>query len=133
MKRVFAGLALALAVGAFAAHPQTLNKDGMVGVNKTQSGQSLGHSKLAFFALLDYADGFNNLNGATVAETGNTEISKFMGLNANVGFALGVWHYFDVGVALPVYYDNFSLPMRKAESSLRQYVIFNAVRKEYES
>ena len=51
MKRVVAGLALALAVGAFAAHPQTLNKEGFVGVNKTQSGQSLGHSKLAFFAL----------------------------------------------------------------------------------
>ena len=53
MKRVIAGLALALAVGAFAAHPQTLNKEGFVGVNKTQSGQSLGHSKLAFFALMD--------------------------------------------------------------------------------
>ena len=117
MKRVFAGLALALAVGAFAAHPQTLNKEGFVGVNKTQSGQSLGHSKLAFFALLDYADGFKNLNGATVAETGNTEISKFMGLNANIGFALGVWHYFDVGVALPVYYDNFSLPMANPDGS----------------
>ena len=40
MKRVIAGLALALAVGAYAAHPQTLNKEGFVGVNKTQSGQS---------------------------------------------------------------------------------------------
>ena len=115
MKRVIAGLALALAVGAF-GHPQTLNKEGFVGVNKTQSGQSLGHSKLAFFALFDYADGFKNLNGAVVEEAStadrNSEIAKFMGLNANVGFALGIWHYFDVGAALPVYYDNFSLPMQ---------------------
>ena len=116
MKRVIAGLAMALAVGAYAAHPQTINKEGFVGVNKTQSGQSLGHSKLSFFALFDYADGFKNLNGAVVKETSdnerNSEITKFMGLNANVGFALGIWHYFDVGAAVPVYYDNFSLPMR---------------------
>lgn len=109
MKRVIAGLALALAVGAYAAHPQTLNKEGFVGVNKTQSGQSLGHSKLAFFALMDYADGYNNLNGARGA-VGWGEVSKFAALSANVGFALGIWHYFDVGVAIPVYYDSFNLP-----------------------
>lgn len=111
MKRVIAGLAMALAVGAFAAHPQTLNKEGFVGVNKTQSGQSLGHSKLAFFALFDYADGYNNLNGTSTTDPRWGQVSKFMGLNANVGFAIGLWHYFDVGMALPVYYDNFSLPI----------------------
>ncbi|MBR2197175.1 MAG: OmpA family protein, partial [Fibrobacter sp.] len=112
MKRVVAGLALALAVGAFATHPQTLNKEGFVGVNKTQSGQSLGHSKLAFFALLDYSDGYNSMKGAMgTGETGKYwgEVTKFAALNANVGFALGIWHYFDVGVAIPVYYDNFNL------------------------
>ena len=124
MKRVIAGLALALAVGAYAAHPQTLNKEGFVGVNKTQSGQSLGHSKLAFFALLDYADGFKNLNGATVAETENTEISKFMGLNANVGFALGIWHYFDIGVALPVCSSKLQENLRTIQSSSIFVIIF---------
>ncbi len=119
MKRVIAGLALALAVGAFAAHPQTLNKEGMVGVNKTQSGQSLGHSKLAFFALLDYADGFNNLNGERGASgSGWGEIKNFAALNANVGFALGIWHYFDVGVAVPVYYDKFNLPTITANGDI---------------
>lgn len=116
MKRVIAGLALALVVGAYAAHPQTLNKEGFVGVNKTQSGQSLGHSKLAFFALMDYADGYNNLNGAGTTDPRWGEVSKFMGLSANVGFALGIWHYFDVGMALPVFYDNFSLPIKDPTS-----------------
>ena len=51
MKRVIAGLALALAVGAFAAHPQTLNKEGMVGVNKTQSGQSQNRAAIMFAIL----------------------------------------------------------------------------------
>ena len=120
MKRVVAGLALALAVGVFASHPQTINKEGFVGVNKTQSGQSLGHSKLSIFALFDYADGYKNMGQASFLEAyhrddasgnyfGPGPVKEFMALNANVGFALGLWHYFDVGVALPVYYDKFSL------------------------
>ena len=58
MKRVAMGLALALAAStAFAGHANTINKTGFVGVNKTQSAQSLGHSKLVFTALGDYAFG----------------------------------------------------------------------------
>ena len=117
MKRVIAVLALALAVGAFAEHPQTLNKEGFVGVNKTQSGQSLGHSKLAFFALMDYADGYKNLNGAEATTPGWGVVEKFTALNANVGFAIGIWHYFDVGMALPVYYDNFNLATLNPDGS----------------
>ena len=58
MKRVAMGLALAMAVSAYAdQHAKTINKTGFVGVNKTQSAQSLGHSKLVFNALGDYAFG----------------------------------------------------------------------------
>ena len=42
MKKVAMGMALALAAAAYAGHPQTINKEGFVGVNKTQSAQSLG-------------------------------------------------------------------------------------------
>ena len=56
MKRVAMGLALALAAStAFAGHANTINKTGFAGVNKTQSAQSLGHSKLVFTALGDFA------------------------------------------------------------------------------
>ncbi len=109
MKRAVTGLALALAVGAFASHPQTLNKTGFVGVDKTQSAQSLGHSKLAFYALADYSDGYNNLNGAMGTTPGFYEVSKFMALNAELGFAIGIWHYFDVGFGVPVYMDKFNM------------------------
>ncbi|MCQ2050485.1 MAG: hypothetical protein MJZ22_05750, partial [Candidatus Saccharibacteria bacterium] len=59
MKKVAMGLALALAASAFAGHPQTINKEGFVGVNNTQSAQSLGHSKLVFTLLGDATFGNN--------------------------------------------------------------------------
>ena len=66
--------------------------------------------------MFDYADGYNNMNGADgsdpLSPSGNDTwgvIEKFTALNANVGFAIGIWHYFDVGLALPVYYDGFNM------------------------
>lgn len=122
MKKIALGLALALAASAFAGHPQTINKEGFVGVNKTQSAQSLGHSKLSFILLGDATFGNkmfpNNVDGAAMSETYNAgtmyqglkraPIADFMGASANVGFAIGIWHYFDVGVTLPVYYDQMN-------------------------
>ncbi|MCQ2054986.1 MAG: OmpA family protein [Fibrobacter sp.] len=113
MKRVVTGLALALAIGAYADHPQTINKYGMVGVNKTQSAQSLGHSKLSFTLLGDVTMG-NDMFGSDRAgyaigsANQKANVNDFMGANANVGFAIGIWHYFDIGATLPVYYDQFS-------------------------
>ena len=120
MNKVAMGLALALAASAFAGHPQTINKEGFVGVNKTQSAQSLGHSKLVFTLLGDAtfgndmfpgddATGFGALN--EVEATGalkNAAVADFVGGSANIGFAIGIWHYFDLGVTIPVYYDQLS-------------------------
>ena len=120
MNKVAMGLALALAASAFAGHPQTINKEGFVGVNKTQSAQSLGHSKLVFTLLgdatfgndmfpADDATGFGALN--EVEMTGNLKnapVADFVGGSANIGFAIGIWHYFDLGVTIPVYYDQLT-------------------------
>lgn len=123
MNKVAMGLALALAASAFAGHPQTINKEGFVGVNKTQSAQSLGHSKLVFTLLGDATFGNdmfpNNDNGlgalyeAQLDANGNpvlanAPVADFVGGSANIGFAIGIWHYFDLGVTLPVYYDQFT-------------------------
>lgn len=35
-------------------------------------------------------------------------MTDFVGGSANIGFAIGIWHYFDLGVTLPVYYDQFT-------------------------
>ena len=124
MKRVAMGLAFALAVSAFAdQHAQTINKAGFVGVNKTQSAQSLGHSKLVFTALGDYT--FGNKMFQTEADAGyaypvanpgvpgsslpkKSEVANYNGISAYVGFAIGLLDYFDIGVILPVYYDQFN-------------------------
>ena len=125
MKKVAMGFALALATSAFAGHPQTINKEGFVGVNKTQSAQSLGHSKLVFTLLGDaaFGDGMFPKNDADYALTESytgtsgdyyiamdrkTEVGDFVGGSAYLGFAIGIWHYFDIGVTLPVYYDQFT-------------------------
>ena len=123
MKRVVTGLALALAVQAFADHPQTINKTGFVGVNKTQSAQSLGHSKLSFYGLLDATTDVENIapEGVTERYNGTNEsilpgsvlragmVEDYIALGAQVGFGIGLWHYFDIGVGIPIYYDKFTV------------------------
>lgn len=142
MKKVAMGLAFALATSAFAAHPQTINKEGFVGVNKTQSAQSLGHSKLVFTLLGDATFNSNKLyKGVDAAQIGvdpallpympssvdlvetradydpndpfatsttYAPIKNALFGSANIGFAIGIWHYFDLGITLPVYYDQFN-------------------------
>ncbi|MCR5378895.1 MAG: OmpA family protein [Fibrobacter sp.] len=125
MKRVITGLALALAVGAFASHPQTINKYGFVGVNKTQSAQSLGHSKLVFVLLGDATFGNDMFpqypglfgeNNEPLAPGGyslmdnshKATVNDYTGASAYTGFAIGIFNYFDIGVTLPIYYDQFT-------------------------
>ena len=108
MKRVAMGLAMALAASsAFAGHANTINKTGFVGVNKTQSAQSLGHSKLVFTALGDYtfgndmfkADPENNFHYAMQNEytAQKAEVAQYSGISAYVGLAIGLLDYFDIG------------------------------------
>ena len=134
MKRVAMGLALALAVSAYAdQHAKTINKTGFVGVNKTQSAQSLGHSKLVFTALGDYAFGNKMFQSEPGADINNpaypyvlertydrtlnptlpkqrADVGNYSGISAYVGFAIGLLDYFDIGVTLPVFYDQFKGP-----------------------
>ena len=128
MKRVVMGLAMALAVGAFASHPQTINKYGMVGVNKTQSAQSLGHSKLVFTLLGDATFGndmfpiapspFNGAGGYSVSEilypatpeyvdaNGNTvPASPGVGREATVNDFTGLSFYTGFGIGIWDYFD----------------------------
>ena len=119
MKKVAMGLALALAASAFAGHPQTINKEGFVGVNKTQAAHSLGHSKLVFTLLGDATFGNdmfpnNDATGVAISEIDaagaqkSAPVADYVGGSAYIGFAIGIWHYFDLGVTMPVYYDQFN-------------------------
>ena len=125
MKRVVTGLAMAMAVTAFADHPQTINKTGFVGVNKTQSAQSLGHAKLSFYSLLDattdveyiapegVSERYNiiDANGALINNRAKRKgmVEDYIALGAQVGFGIGLWDIVDLGVGIPVYYDKFTV------------------------
>lgn len=114
-KAAFCALIGLLAMNASA----TLNKDAMMGVDKTQSAQSLGHSKLGIAILGDvtrdtkmFGDKgqgqIEQQNYETGAAPTYANVSDFWGANAYVAMAIGIWHYFDFGVTLPVYYEQFS-------------------------
>ena len=122
MKRVVTGLALALAVQAFADHPQTINKTGFVGVNRTQSAQSLGHAKLSFYGLVDATTDVEYIAPYGVRERYNVldenlnlynnikrtgMVEDYIALGAQIGFGIGLWNIVDLGVGIPVYYDKF--------------------------
>lgn len=114
MKRVAMGLAFAMAVSAFASqHPQTINRAGFVGVNKTQSGQSLGHSKLVFKALGEVNfgnDQFPDDNGRLAIDYNGaySSVGDYTGMSAYFGFSIGILNYIDLGFTLPFYYDQFT-------------------------
>ncbi len=99
MKKVAMGLVCALAASAFAMHPQTINKHGFAGVGETQSAQSLGSSKLVFVLLNDL--GFGSYEGVP----GYADAVEYEGVNTNVGFAIGIGDYFDLGITLPESYS----------------------------
>ncbi len=114
-KAVLCVLICGLVVGANA----TLNKDAMMGVNKTQSAQSLGHSKLGFSLLGELTNETSMFEdrGGTLGQMTRFHVNgdstsanakDFWGANAYVALAIGIWDYFDFGLMLPVYYEKFS-------------------------
>ena len=123
MKRIFMCLLLIAMASAYAGDIKTINRYGFAGLNKTQSAQSLGHSKLSFSMLLDatndvsmfedrsglrqFSEGLVNTNNNTSA-TSNAYIDDFMGVNGYVSFGIGISNYFDVGATLPLYYERFT-------------------------
>ncbi|MCF0225647.1 MAG: OmpA family protein [Fibrobacter sp.] len=122
MKKIAMGVALAAAISAFAEHPLTINKQGFAGVNKTQSAQSLGHTRFVVYLLGDMTTGDdmfpkNDLTKTALDETvyyepdlhyKNAAVEKFVGATANFGLAIGLGDYFDLGLTLPVHYENFN-------------------------
>ena len=123
MKRLYLSLLLFAITSVYASDTKTINKYGFAGVNKTQSAQTLGHSKLSFSILGNVTNDFSMIedrgnsrhltqtvsytNGSP-SDTSNAYIDDFMGINGYVSFAIGIGSLFDIGVTLPVYYERFT-------------------------
>lgn len=113
MKKWVLSLLMVLAVNASA----TMNKDGLKGINKTHSAQTMGHSNLGISILGDVTNDASVVDGGLLTQTvygqsekSYAEIDEFWGVNAYVAVGLGIWHYFDFSIMLPIYYEDFSNP-----------------------
>jgi len=121
MKRLYLSLLLFAITSVYASDTKTINKYGFAGVNKTQSAQSLGHSKLTFsilgnvtndFSMIEDRGGdsqhltqFLSYKNGDPSDTSYSKINDFLGINSYISFGLGLSNYFDIGVTLPVYYE----------------------------
>lgn len=86
----------------------TIDRDGVVGINKTFSAQTLHHGKLAIGLhshvvddALQLQDGIINRNGT------DNELSDYLTLSSSLFVGLGLGPYTDIGLALPLYYEKF--------------------------
>lgn len=93
---------------------ETVNKTGLLGVNKTHSAKSMKHGQLGISLLGDINNdggivdgGFTTVGdkGLIPAPTPEASRDKYLGLSGYVGMAFGMFEIVDLAVMLPVYYD----------------------------
>ncbi len=90
----------------------TIDRDGVAGINKTFSAQTLHHGKLAIgihSQIIDDAqqlqDGVINVgNGSGQAKS---QLSDYLSLSSSIFLGMGLGPYTDIGLALPLYYEKF--------------------------
>ncbi len=96
-----------LAMLVSAGYP-SLNRDGIVGVNKTFSAQTLQHGKLGIGVHTQVIDDQVELQNSEITVNGETTphvLTDFLTLSSSVFLSLGLGAYTDVGLALPLYYE----------------------------
>jgi len=103
----------------------SLSKDGLLGVSKTNSAQTLGHSKfgIGFFAdvavdqsILQDKGGYQILqnnwydpnNPQDTVHTQGT-LSNFLGSSIYPFMSIGLGSFFDIAIMLPIYYESWSV------------------------
>lgn len=101
-------LTMVLASAAFAT---TVNRDGVAGINKTFSAQTLHHGKLALGVHTHIVDDADVIEGAQIVRTNATpqvaSINDYLTLSSSLFLGLGLGPYTDIGLALPLYFEKF--------------------------
>ncbi|MEO7424377.1 MAG: OmpA family protein [Fibrobacteria bacterium] len=90
----------------------TVDRDGVTGINKTFSAQTLHHGKLAIGVHTQIVDDAEQLqDGSITVDNGSGpvkgDISDYLTLSSSLFLGLGLGPYVDVGLALPLYYEKF--------------------------
>jgi outer membrane protein OmpA-like peptidoglycan-associated protein len=91
-----------------AAIASTVDRDGVAGVNKTFSAQTLHHGKLAIGVHTHVIDDANQVEGATITQDGTPyHLDDYLTLSSSIFLGLGLGPYTDIGLALPLYFEKF--------------------------
>jgi outer membrane protein OmpA-like peptidoglycan-associated protein len=87
-----------------------LNRDGVVGINKTFSAQTLHHGKLGIGVQTQIIDDQLEVEKGEInrsSEVAPNVLTDFLTLSSSVFLSLGLGPYTDIGLALPIYYEKF--------------------------
>ncbi|MEO6096763.1 MAG: OmpA family protein [Fibrobacteria bacterium] len=95
-----------MATTGFAA---TINRDGVVGISKTFSAQTLHHGKLALGVNSHIVDDAEQIEGSTIDVNGvPVELKDYLILSSNLFMGIGLGPFTDIGLSLPLYFEKFS-------------------------
>jgi outer membrane protein OmpA-like peptidoglycan-associated protein len=87
----------------------TINRDGVVGINKTFSAQTLHHGKLALGVYSHIVDDAEQIQDGTINVDGvPVELKDYFTLSSSIFLGMGLGPYTDIGLSLPLYFEKFS-------------------------
>ncbi len=94
---------------ASAALATTVNRDGVSGIDRTFSAQTLHHGKLAIGVHSHIVDDAAILENSSISRDGVvSKINDYLTLSSTVFLGLGLGPYTDIGLAMPLYYEKLS-------------------------
>jgi outer membrane protein OmpA-like peptidoglycan-associated protein len=102
----YLSLVIALASSAWAT---AIDRDGVAGIDKTFSAQTLGHGKLALGVHTQVVDDEAVLENNLINVNGNpSTITDYLTLSSSVFLGIGLGPFTDIGLALPFYYEKLN-------------------------
>ncbi|HKP96291.1 MAG TPA: OmpA family protein [Fibrobacteria bacterium] len=90
------------------ASAATIDRDGVVGINKTFSAQTLHHGKLAIGLHSHIVDDVMQLQDGIINREGtDAQLNDYLTLSSSIFLGIGMGPYTDIGLALPLYFEKF--------------------------
>lgn len=102
----------------------SLNTDGMRGIRRTHSGNTLGHSRMGMGILADGTTDASVFQGSLIhgnfhGDTSVVSLSNFLAIGFFPMLSIGIGDFVDFGVGLPIYYENMSNdPVNQGDSPI---------------
>jgi len=87
----------------------TIDRDGVVGINKTFSAQTLHHGKLAIGVHSQIIDDAAQVDQSNINVNGTSSLlSDYLTLSSSIFLGVGLGPYTDIGLSLPLYFEKFT-------------------------